>query len=736
MNYLKPIILHFIMTLNLISAQTNFEKTPEYRKALEALLKKDTTAAITFFKESIKQNNDASSYFQLAKLAVGNKTDAELNTAFDFINKAVELDSKNVEYLLLMASIREELYYVSRNNLFELTKAKSLYDIILQIDPRCMEAWYNVGRLKGNDFLEYQFSEIKQIRNNQLDPINKLKASRKGSTLLSDTYNEFNNAPGNFVTLKYSRVALRDFNQAEQALLKAIEIDQSPIYPYLELSKLYLANDKLAEAENLLLRLKKTHPMLSDVYLFLGLIYYTAKENGKASNEFETAISLMDENHKQDFTINSVKLLFLSKLGDRINEMSPEQLLPFISKHWETKDPLYLTPYNERLLEHYSRFAYANIFFGSRRLKIDGWNTDRGELLLRYGWPSERILYRTPPPKIERDATDEDSKAPLVLTEVWHYPDRSFAFTDQYRNKNYQFAQPWNSQSPLNTSEEIISLRKSKPEEYIPKFEGPVFDLNYQVFQFASKNKSQTDVYLAYGINFSDTSTTKDKFTKGYDVGLFMFDKNFNKQVEKRKTYAGINGSLDYAVNSIEMTLPPQSGDLAFEMMRKKDKGVTAYHGKYNIKNYSGDELKISDVILASDIETDQQNEETIKRNNVSILPDPTSSFNKNEKLFLYYEIYNLKINTNNLTDFEQKITIQRKKERGVLNSLLGVVGLDKEGKKVALTSKYQTQEKDPQMYLQLDMSNYEPGEYVITVSIKDLLTGKEVNGQTEINWK
>jgi hypothetical protein len=33
-------------------------------------------------------------------------------------------------------------------------------------------------------------------------------------------------------------------------------------------------------------------------------------------------------------------------------------------------------------------------------------------------------------------------------------------------------------------------------------------------------------------------------------------------------------------------------------------------------------------------------------------------------------------------------------------------------------------------------MSNYEPGEYEIIVSIKDKITGEEVSSQTDILWE
>ncbi len=435
----------------------------------------------------------------------------------------------------------------------------------------------------------------------------------------------------------------------------------------------------------------------------------------------------MDAKERDDYTLNSAKILLIPQYENKLDTMSRAHLIEFIIKHWKRNNPLNLSTVNIRLLEHYYRVAYANIFFSNRSYNIVGWKTARGEILIRYGQPLGKYRYLS-------QITEELIGKPP--TEVWDYGDKVLAFIDPARINNYIFAQPWSAIVPINTHDEVISLRETNPYEYYPAFEGPVFDLSYRAYQFASKNRMQTDIYLTYKIDFSDTSTPKDKFTEGYDVDVFMFDENLNKQQEIKEIIEGNVVYKDFFVNSHQFRSNPQMGNLAFEMVRKKDKGVTAYHGKYTVKDYSGEELKMSDIVLASQVELEEEIKGGIKRDNIFVLPNPARAFSSDEKIFLYFEIYNLERNTNNTTDFEQRISIHKKEEGGVLSSLLSVVGLDKKGEKVSLTSKYQTREKDPQMYLQLDMSKYEPGEYVLTVTIKDKVTGKEVSGGTEIKWE
>ena len=90
---------------------------------------------------------------------------------------------------------------------------------------------------------------------------------------------------------------------------------------------------------------------------------------------------------------------------------------------WEKRDPTPFTPENELLNEYYQRVQYANETFGSFR---DGWETDRGEVYIRFGPPSE----------IERHPFDIDTKP----YEIWRYNHlkRNFLFVDEMGYGDYR----------------------------------------------------------------------------------------------------------------------------------------------------------------------------------------------------------------------------------------------------------------------------------------------------------
>lgn len=60
----------------------------------------------------------------------------------------------------------------------------------------------------------------------------------------------------------------------------------------------------------------------------------------------------------------------------------------FRASYWAAREPLFLTPANERRAEHHARVVLAELLFGEPQTDVRGWATDRGQILVRYGLPS------------------------------------------------------------------------------------------------------------------------------------------------------------------------------------------------------------------------------------------------------------------------------------------------------------------------------------------------------------
>ncbi|MCK7529462.1 MAG: GWxTD domain-containing protein [Ignavibacteriales bacterium] len=84
---------------------------------------------------------------------------------------------------------------------------------------------------------------------------------------------------------------------------------------------------------------------------------------------YERAINMMDQNEKE-FKYLSASFLTENKIIESaVHNYKPEEDKA-VDNFWKISDPLFLTKYNERLLEHYSRVSYSNLKFSVDELEL------------------------------------------------------------------------------------------------------------------------------------------------------------------------------------------------------------------------------------------------------------------------------------------------------------------------------------------------------------------------------
>ncbi|MGE5411797.1 MAG: GWxTD domain-containing protein, partial [Clostridiales bacterium] len=508
-----------------------------YESGIELLKQRDYESAEKQFKKSIDLHADAPSMYQLAKILAEQNTIQSRERARELLKKAIWKEPKNTEYRFLLASLIEK---------FSLRMALDEYEKITRIDSTSAVAWYNLGRLKEKDFNEYHNSIF--LDNADSPP------------------------------LSYEQFAMADFKEAETYFIKALRFDSLNLQTYLHLSFLYEDVDSSAKGIPLLKKMVRLYPDNEDAHLYLGLLYYKTSNIALAFREYQAALKLMTYDQEMDFTFKSVKSLLEPVLDEQFKKYSDDELKDLIELYWKVNDPLELTQYNERLLEHYSRVAYANLRFGNSKNKIPGWQTDKGEVVLRYGEPLHRLRYR---PHINAGGRTEV----MVKTDVWQYRDMTLGFTDEYMSGNYRFSVPspgsrYITQFPGDTQMLMDYLRKARFENYEPRYEGPSFETPYEIVQFKDLDDSKgnkTSVYVNYALSIPDSIIRGRKLSYAHDLGLFYKDRNFDNIFAKKDSVKTLGGSNrittstgdELYVNSIDMTVPPDSGILSFEIVRK-----------------------------------------------------------------------------------------------------------------------------------------------------------------------
>lgn len=697
---INTFLLILLLYVPFLAGQTSSFPSNEYHKRAMINLNEGKTAeAETLFYNSAREFSFAPSWYELAKIEYDRNTVYSRGKARDYIEKAIWADPKNIDYRMLKAKLME---------FFGSSMAYDVYEDILEIDPDNTEALFNMGKIKEEDFYEYH-----------------------------NSYMKYEDA-----SLSYNDYAYKDFMKAEGFFKKAIRSDPTRTDSYLHLSHLYSEAGKYEPGIPLLKEVVQIDPQNKNAFLFMGYLYYKTLSFDSSQAAYKKAFGLMTEDERKAFEDSTSFILMNS--GENKADIPDSS----VNKFWDQKDPLYLTKYNERLLEHYSRVAYSNLMFSVAKQNVTGWKSDRGEIMLRYGEPENRFRLR---PYINAGGRTQM----MLKTDVWVYKNKSFGFTDDYWTNNFRFSTPtlngrYYSQFGPDTYADMQSLRRIDPEEYEPKFKGPVFTIPYAVAQFKNLDNDEdtsTQLYVNYALDISKDYEYMNRYNVQHQSGLFLFDSS-NKQIGQKVdefTYLGKDNVLKFSsaekfwINSLETETGQDSVSLAFEVIRKRDGGVSTNHFKLLVKDYNKKDLEMSNIVLAAAVDKDSPGKYALTRDNIGILPNPTGTFTRSTPIYLYYEAYNLRQDKDKKTNFEQRITLKRVNDNSfienVFSSLAGLFGSGSNDE-VTLTTDYQSFNKNTPVYLQLDMNGYQPGDYIITVTIEDKVADKETSSNTLLKWR
>ncbi len=131
----------------------------------------------------------------------------------------------------------------------------------------------------------------------------------------------------------------------------------------------------------------------------------------------------------------AIKQLKYIASKEEINKLksakTPQERLEYWNAFWQARDPSPGTPENEAKRDYYDRIEYANRYFGV--LRKEGWRTDRGMILIKYGVPD----------RIEDYPFELDSKAYVIWYYYRYKEPREFLFVDEWGDGDYQLQYPY-----------------------------------------------------------------------------------------------------------------------------------------------------------------------------------------------------------------------------------------------------------------------------------------------------
>ncbi len=707
-----------------------------FNKGVEYYIEGNIDLAVDYLKKATDIDNKfAEAYDKLSFAYIEKGTVFSRALAEIAIKRAIKLEPDNVTYRIHYGQlILEQRFIYNSRRYFELLKDKY---------PKNTEVNINLGLIYRKE-LEY-FSNMVSVDSRgggivsfitpeMLSYIYEYEGTRAGGLTSKEILSQRDESTGRFAD--FSSYAEYNYINAVDAFSEVLEIDPDNKIALHNLGILALDADMIDKFIDYQKIILENNPDDKDARLYLGYGYHKQSKDDLAFIEYKKAESLMHSDERAVF--ESIEYIVPSdEIKGFINLASAEKS-EFERIFWRQKDPLFLSEYNERLLEHYSRVAYANLKFGVERKNIPGWKTDRGKIYIRYGPPNRAVRIGAEYREKRLPGTETMEIPDLGPTEVWYYKGFNLAFTDSYANGDLRLGA--HSRFPgINFPEIAEETYREKPEIYQPQFPGKIFDFDYYTASFRGNNgKSLVEVYYALPVNDLNLQEEKDYKTITFREGIFFFDDKWNevnKSIIRRKTL--LSPELDpewnfYLIGQNQLEIEPGEYNFAIEFQEEKAKNTGAYRQKLKVDSYPFGELNMSDIVLASSIDTLIEDSRYAQRG-LRIIPNPIRIFNKEQLMHIYFEIYNLMVNPGQKTEFMVEYKISTELETmplisRIFSNIGKLVGMSEGKQDITASYEYEGSNPTEDINLSIDMSATKVGVYTLTITITDLNNNKKVS--------
>lgn len=344
-----------------------------------------------------------------------------------------------------------------------------------------------------------------------------------------------------------------------------------------------------------------------------------------------------------------------------------------------------------------------------------------------------------------------------VPWETWIYTQIQggieIVFTDENKSGQFNFA-PIPPVTALNNqlvnvtrlvkyAPEIIyqNAAHETPDYYRPGIQGPALNFYYDLANFQGSD-GQTNVEVYYGIPPEQVEITEQADSAQVLVRCAMaladaahttiYRDTREFYYEGRSDFARVRGA--FLPEMLKTQAPPGKYELQVQVKDLASGHTGLYKQAVEVPDYNVEELRISDILLASEIE-DTDSAGRFRKGDIRVVPMPTRNYRKAQKVYAYYEIYNLKKNRFGQTDYEVKYVV-----RTVVGRSEGVVGavasLFKRRKtQISVSYDHAGTAATEQQYFEIDLDRARPGVQVLEVKIRDRVSGKSDTREIQFRY-
>ncbi len=618
----------------------------------------------------------AEAFHELGRVYIEQETIASRERAVAALERAIQLAPQHTDYRYTLAKLQ------LRRGAY--STAKSEFRRIMKIDPLDARPYYQLALFYEEDMLHYR-----------------------------DMISPHENA-----VIYFYEFADKDFAEAERLLRSAIGLDPKMREAYHHLAGLYFDAqrfDKMAELmEKAVAKLASV-----DLYLFLGLARQQQPGQADAAMQaYQQAMQLMPPADRAYFySLQTVLAPDSLELYENAADSAQAQMQ---QRFWKSRDPLFLTAANERLLEHFGRIAYANLRYSFPEKNLAGWKTDRGQTLIRFGQPQSRTRTRA---DLGTSATGR--LALNASKEFWNYGDFQMVFEDRFLNRNYDFA--WGGVGEVDGKNLFEEKIRVVPERYEFPHGGRPLELPHVIAQFRDLQKlDSTRLEIYYGIADSTLST---RAAVSLRRGLFFFDEDWNEVRQWRGERRFTATDSIFLLDRWPVRMKPGAYRISLEVLDPASGRSGVAREKISVENFYGPPLSLSSIVLArADSSTPQL--ALYRENGIHLVPVLAQEFFAGEPLYIYYEIYHLALDANGRSNYRLDYTMSPETaDKSLVSRAIvrfgKIFGLNRQRPTTGSSFETSGDRDTEKLYQGLEILGQPAGRYHLTIRVTDRVSGQ-----------
>ncbi|MFC1529129.1 GWxTD domain-containing protein [Gemmatimonadota bacterium] len=496
---------------------------------------------------------------------------------------------------------------------------------------------------------------------------------------------------------------------------------------------------------------------VAEAYLGRGLALQHLGLLDRAMTDYAAGVELLPE--KARHLSGDPRWAMSSSRGGILSnaDITPDSTMAAGSEYqgtfWRAKDILFSTDVNERLAEQYRRFAHVAWKYAVPDLGIRGWESVRGQVYLRFGEPlrtnaegdrvrkvMQRIALSGDPNRTSESVARKSVDNP---SEMWTYEDGlTFTFGGGLMSGNLTF---WPSLSDyhINSLADFRDLTEETPASEVVIGAPELIPMDVRWYTFSAVDGSAEYIPIISVEGFQQLKADSLIFSLYQPLSTFILDEQW-QIVERRESFipnwAWSTGARNSWVgNRVNLARSTGTRFAAVEFM-PVERGVPALASRDTLDALTTDgSLTLSSLIPAfmvvptSDASGWAEGTHII-RGNRAIIPNASAAFETDAAVYICTEIYGLTKDTVGATHYEIAVSVQPLDDQrsflATVTDFLGrLISRDTQEGIVTLTFLRDGISDRSFEWMPLAfLSETEPGQYLVTLSITDTNSGNTVS--------